>query len=76
MRARRSRRLSSNSSFLRVGLGLTIGPDDERIPARPPLLDGARVTGVLVGHAHYDHLMDVPSVLAASPRTDVRERHP
>jgi hypothetical protein len=54
----------SNPGFLRVGLGLSIAPDDERIPARPPLLEGARVAGVLVGHAHYDHLMDVPSVLA------------
>jgi len=54
----------SNPSFLRVGLGLSFGSDGERIPARPPLLEGARVAGVLVGHAHYDHLMDVPSVLA------------
>lgn len=54
----------SNPSFLRVGLGLSLAPDPERIPERPALLDGARVAGVLVGHAHYDHAMDVPAVLA------------
>lgn len=53
----------SNPSFLRVGLGLPIAPNLERIPDRPPLLESANVVGVLVGHAHYDHLMDVPAVL-------------
>lgn len=53
----------SNPSFVRVGLGLSLAPEPERIPERPALLDGARVAGVLVGHAHYDHAMDVPAVL-------------
>lgn len=53
----------SNPGLFRVGLGIEIDPDRARIPDRPPLLDGATVAGVLVGHAHYDHLMDVPAVL-------------
>jgi hypothetical protein len=53
----------SNPGFARVGLGLGIAPDRERIPERPALLDGARIAGVLIGHAHYDHAMDVPALL-------------
>jgi hypothetical protein len=53
----------SNPGFLRVGLGFPIAPDLGRIPERPCLLEGARVSALLVGHAHYDHLMDVPAVL-------------
>ncbi len=55
----------SNPSFIWAGLGLPIGPKPDRIPARPDLLANATVAGVLVGHAHYDHLMDVPAVLEA-----------
>jgi hypothetical protein len=53
----------SNPGFVRVGLGLRVAPDPERIPERPALLDGARVAGVLIGHAHYDHAMDVPALI-------------
>jgi hypothetical protein len=53
----------SNPGFLRVGLGLPIAPDLARIPERPCALDGARVSALLVGHGHYDHLMDVPHVI-------------
>lgn len=53
----------SNPGFLRVGLGLPIRPIEERIPQSPAILEGADVVGLLVGHAHYDHLMDVPAVL-------------
>lgn len=49
----------SNPGFLRVGMG-TIAPNarwlDELLP---PVAD---VPTIIVGHAHYDHLMDVPYV--------------
>ncbi|HEX2188669.1 MAG TPA: MBL fold metallo-hydrolase, partial [Longimicrobiaceae bacterium] len=47
-----------------VGLGRSIRPDtariDERMGALLPDREGVRA--VLVGHSHYDHLMDVPYV--------------
>jgi ribonuclease BN (tRNA processing enzyme) len=34
-----------------------------RVLSRPPLRDAmARVDGIIIGHSHYDHLMDVPWV--------------
>jgi len=39
-----------------------IEPDPSRIPTRP-WGEGLRVHAILVGHAHYDHLMDVPALV-------------
>jgi len=67
--------LFSNPSFLAVGLG-RIGPNQRRVQAglhrvhlSPSDLD--QVRGVLVGHAHYDHLMDVPVLCPAMPKATV-----
>lgn len=49
----------SNPGFLRVGLW-TISADTARIDRRLP--DVRDVSAILVGHSHYDHLMDVPWV--------------
>ena len=38
-----------------------IGPDPKQI--EPHLPDLSHVQGVLVGHAHYDHVMDLPYVI-------------
>jgi hypothetical protein len=46
----------SNPGLLQVGLGLAIAPNTRRIDAHLPALDA--VEAILVGHAHYDHLMD------------------
>ena len=56
----------SNPSLFRVGLG-RISPDSARIDAAVEKIieNGGRlddVQAILVGHAHYDHLMDVPRV--------------
>ncbi|MBW2495047.1 MAG: MBL fold metallo-hydrolase [Deltaproteobacteria bacterium] len=56
----------SNPGLFRVGMG-RIAPDSARIDAAVAriLADGGRVDDVraiLVGHAHYDHLMDLPHV--------------
>ena len=51
----------TNPNFVRVGLWL-IRPDTALIDwlhPRPPELD---VSAILVGHAHYDHLLDVPYI--------------
>jgi L-ascorbate metabolism protein UlaG (beta-lactamase superfamily) len=46
----------SNPGLLRVGLGLPISPNTKRIDTHLPPMD--KVEAMLVGHAHYDHLMD------------------
>lgn len=54
----------SNPSLLRVGLSilglLPIQADPQRIDAFLPPME--EVAGILVGHAHYDHLMDIPYI--------------
>jgi glyoxylase-like metal-dependent hydrolase (beta-lactamase superfamily II) len=56
----------SNPGLFRVGVG-RISPDSARIDAAVEKIidNGGRlddVQAILVGHAHYDHLMDVPRV--------------
>ena len=59
----------SNPSLVEAGL-MPIAAVPERIEANLPPVDD--VTAILVGHAHYDHLMDVPYVLAErAPRAVV-----
>ncbi|MEX2208833.1 MAG: MBL fold metallo-hydrolase [Myxococcota bacterium] len=50
----------SNPSLLRVGLHLTIESDRETVLEYMPDLPSA--SAILVGHTHYDHLLDVPIV--------------
>jgi len=51
--------LFSNPSLFDVGL-TPISADPDRIEAHLP--DVADVSAILVGHGHYDHLMDVPYI--------------
>lgn len=51
----------SNPSTLRVGFG-SIKPDTHRINMMYPRVPGVKVEAILVGHAHYDHLLDVPHI--------------
>jgi len=61
--------LFSNPGLFETGLR-TIRTDPDRIAAHLP--DVSDVTAILVGHGHYDHLMDVPWVLEhAAPRATV-----
>jgi len=46
----------SNPGLLQVAFGLPISPNTERIDAHLPPVDD--VEAILVGHTHYDHLMD------------------
>jgi hypothetical protein len=56
----------SNPSFTRVALGLRLPLREDRIDAGlPPDL---ALDALLIGHSHYDHLMDVPAVLQRSAR--------
>jgi L-ascorbate metabolism protein UlaG (beta-lactamase superfamily) len=51
----------SNPTTLRVGFGC-IAPDTNRINQLVPNVPGVQVEAILVGHAHYDHLLDVPHI--------------
>ena len=50
----------SNPSLAQVVANLPIASDEERVRAELPPVDD--VCGIVVGHAHYDHAMDLPEV--------------
>ena len=54
----------SNPGLLRVILGLPIQSDPDRVERGLRAIEDSltEVEAILVGHAHYDHLMDVPAV--------------
>lgn len=51
----------TNPHFLALGPFMPISADEEMIERLMP--DVSNVETILVGHAHYDHLMDVPYVM-------------
>ncbi|MCH7520956.1 MAG: MBL fold metallo-hydrolase [Candidatus Marinimicrobia bacterium] len=53
--------LYTNPGWLRVGLGW-IAPDTALIDRLHPPTSTGEVGAILVGHAHYDHLLDVPYI--------------
>ncbi len=53
--------LFSNPSLVRAGLG-TIHSDTTVVNRHLAGYDLSRTAAILVGHAHYDHLMDVPQL--------------
>jgi hypothetical protein len=53
--------LFSNPSFLRVGLA-PIAADSTIIDRTMARFDTRDIRAILIGHSHYDHLMDVPRV--------------
>jgi hypothetical protein len=62
--------LFSNPAFVRTGLA-GIAADTMEIDRQMARYDVRRATAILSGHAHYDHLMDVPRV-ASRFATDAR----
>jgi L-ascorbate metabolism protein UlaG (beta-lactamase superfamily) len=53
--------LFSNPSLLEIALDHSVRPDTELIDRYFPL-DGEQARAILVGHSHYDHLLDVPYI--------------
>jgi hypothetical protein len=53
--------LFTNPSILRVGL-TSVRSDTALVSSQMARYDVSRARAILVGHAHYDHLMDVPQV--------------
>ena len=60
----------TNPSFLRTGLW-SIASDEAVVDRHMSRYDVSSARAILVGHAHYDHLMDVPRV-ATSHAPDAR----
>jgi L-ascorbate metabolism protein UlaG (beta-lactamase superfamily) len=56
--------LFTRASLLDVSLGVATPPDDAAIDAAAAALPFADVRAIVTGHAHYDHLMDVPRIMA------------
>ncbi|PJZ70701.1 hypothetical protein CH373_07160 [Leptospira perolatii] len=55
----------SNPGFMRVGVfpfSFPISPDIDAIDRLHPRIPDSDAKAILVGHAHYDHLMDVPYI--------------
>jgi L-ascorbate metabolism protein UlaG (beta-lactamase superfamily) len=53
--------LYSNPRIFKVGFG-RIAPDTIMINRLYPDMDEVKIDAILVGHAHYDHLLDVPHI--------------
>lgn len=51
-----------------VSTGLPASSDPSRVAANLDAATLASLRAVLAGHAHYDHLLDVPAVLQRAPR--------
>lgn len=56
----------SNPDFFETTLG-SVESDRDRVEAHSADLPLEEVRGVLVGHAHYDHLLDLPSLWPRMP---------
>lgn len=61
----------TNPALLRTGLS-TIASDEAEVDRHMSRYDVSAAQAILVGHAHYDHLMDVPRVaLAHAPEARI-----
>lgn len=59
--------LFTRQSTINVGLRVPLTPDVPAIDAALAETALARVRAIVSGHAHFDHLMDVPHILGAAP---------
>jgi L-ascorbate metabolism protein UlaG (beta-lactamase superfamily) len=61
----------TRQSTLGVTLGIPLAADTAAIADGLAGIPLAQVRAVVSGHAHYDHLLDVPQILAAAPSAHV-----
>ncbi len=59
--------LYTRPNMLTVETGLPVHSDPAAVDANLPASKLANLRAVLSGHAHYDHLLDVPTVLERAP---------
>jgi L-ascorbate metabolism protein UlaG (beta-lactamase superfamily) len=60
--------LFTRPDMITVTTGLPVTSDEALVEANLPTSMLGSVRAVLSGHAHYDHLLDVPSVMARAPQ--------
>jgi glyoxylase-like metal-dependent hydrolase (beta-lactamase superfamily II) len=60
--------LYTRPSMVDASTGIPVESDAALVAARLPPAALANVHAILAGHAHYDHLLDVPSVMALAPQ--------
>ncbi len=54
--------------MIEASAGLPVSSDRVLVESRLPAASLANVRAVLSGHAHYDHLLDVPAVMSLAPQ--------
>lgn len=57
--------LFTRQSIVEIGLNLPMRPDVAAIEAGLAEADPASIRAIVSGHAHYDHLLDVPPIMTA-----------
>jgi L-ascorbate metabolism protein UlaG (beta-lactamase superfamily) len=71
--------LYTRPSTVQATTGVPVESDAALVAARLPASSLANVHAVLAGHAHYDHLLDVPAVMSLAPQAtlyaNVSARH-
>jgi hypothetical protein len=60
--------LFTRPSMIEASTGLPVTSDRPLVAAKLPASSLTNVRAVLSGHAHYDHLLDVPAVMSLAPR--------
>jgi L-ascorbate metabolism protein UlaG (beta-lactamase superfamily) len=60
--------LFTRASLFDVFVGNPVTSDPALVAQRFPASDAAKLRAVVTGHAHYDHLLDVPTILGRAPR--------
>jgi L-ascorbate metabolism protein UlaG (beta-lactamase superfamily) len=60
--------LFTRPSMITASTGIPVSSDRALVAARLPAASLVNVRTVLSGHAHYDHLLDVPAVMALAPQ--------
>src|SRR3954469_23141300 len=60
--------LYTRPSVFEASTGVPVNSDDALVEASLPTARLANVRTIVSGHAHYDHLLDVPNVMARAPQ--------
>ena len=60
--------LFTRPSMIEASTGLPVSSNRALVAARLPASSLANVRAILSGHAHYDHLLDVPAVMSLAPQ--------